>query len=68
MQEDCSRGKLATDVRCWTSLVEMLPTTFSPLSTTATDVRPSLFISVRASERGRSALWGKEDKLEGFLA
>ncbi len=51
-----SRGRLAAFVRCLTSAVEMLPATFKPLSTTATEVRPSLLISVRASARLESAL------------
>lgn len=66
MQDDCNSGKLVREVRCWTSLVEMLPTTLSPLSTTATDVKPSLFINVRTSESGRSALLEKRTKLASF--
>ena len=38
------------------SAVEMLPTTFNPWSTTATEVRPSLFMSVKASASGASEL------------
>lgn len=39
-----------------TSTVEMLPTTFHWLSITAKEVRPSLFINLRASMRGLSPL------------
>lgn len=46
----------AADVKRRISAVEMFPTTLLPLSTTATDVRPSLDMRTRASARGASAL------------
>src|SRR3569833_3279836 len=49
---DSSSGRLAADVSCLISTVEMLPVTFKPLSTPATDVRPSSFMRIRASARG----------------
>lgn len=45
IQLDLSNGKLLLFVRSLTSAVEMLPTTFNALSTTATLVSPSLLIS-----------------------
>jgi hypothetical protein len=51
-----SNGRLAAFVRRRTSAVEMLPTTLRPLSTTATELRPSELMRVRASARGESAL------------
>ena len=39
-----------------TSAIEMLPTTLNWLSTTASDVKPSLFISLRASFKALSPL------------
>lgn len=56
IQDEFRSGALDVLVRCRTSLVEMLPTTLRPLSTTATLVRPSLCISVSASDRGASEL------------
>lgn len=58
MQVDWRSGMEAAEVRRRTSAVEMLPTTLEPLSTTATEVRPSLDMSTRASARGASALHG----------
>lgn len=56
MHDELSKCALELLVKCRTSLVEILPTTFRPLSTTATLVRPSLFIRVRASDKGESEL------------
>lgn len=56
MQDDCSKGALAALVRSLTSTVEILPTTLRPLSTTATLVRPSLYIKVKASANSLSQL------------
>ena len=56
MQDAVSSGALEVLVRWRTSLVEMLPTTFCPLSTMATLVRPSSFINIKASASGASEL------------
>lgn len=64
MQLSRRRGALAALVRCLTSTVEMLPTTFLALSTTATLVKPSVFIRIRASASGVSEL---EDNVSRLL-
>jgi len=67
IQLDWSSGRLDVTVRSFTSAVEMLPVTFRPLSTTATELKPSLFISVSASARGLSALSVGKLSATGFL-
>lgn len=57
MHVPCSRGRLLVLVRSFTSVVEMLPTTFIALSITAILVSPSSLIRVRASVRGLSPLF-----------
>lgn len=57
MQEACRRGRLLVCVRSLVSAVEILPTTFAALSTTAILVNPSLLMSWRASVRGWSPLY-----------
>lgn len=57
VQEPLSRCALDELVKCRTSLVEIFPATFCPLSTMATLERPSSYIRVRASVSGASALW-----------
>jgi hypothetical protein len=56
MQVDWRSGREAAEVSRRTSALEMLPTTLEALSITATEVRPSLDMSIRASARGASAL------------
>jgi hypothetical protein len=56
IHEALRRGALDVLVRCRTSFVDIFPMTFCPLSTTATLVRPSSFMSVRASDSGESEL------------
>jgi hypothetical protein len=55
-QDDFKSGKLLVFVRCLTSTVEIFPTTFRALSTTAMLVRPSSLINRRASVKGLSPL------------
>lgn len=45
-------------IRTFTSTLDILPTTLDWLSTTARDVKPSLFINLRASLRALSPLEG----------
>jgi len=52
-----NRGRLAALMRSLTSAVDMFPTTFDALSTTATLVSPSWNIRVRASAKGLSELF-----------
>lgn len=56
IQLDFNNGKLLLFVSSLTSAVEILPTTFNALSTTATLVSPSLLINCRASVKVRSPL------------
>lgn len=47
--------------RTWTSTTEMLPTALLWLSTTAMEGIPSMFITVNASSKGLSPLFGQYD-------
>lgn len=57
MHDEWRSGREEVLVRWRTSTTEMLPMTFSALSTTATDESPSLFMSRSASVNGLSPLW-----------
>lgn len=57
IQDELRSGKLLVLVRSLTSTEEMLPITFSALSTTAKLVKPSLCINFNASVRGLSPLY-----------